>query len=70
MPRAGRRCYTFGGGDNSASMRAAALGEGLEARADGSMYKMTPYPRAGYRVAYSRTGGEQPMVIVTMQKSQ
>ena len=41
----------------------------IEAKPDGSMYQMTPYKEAGYWVAYSRTPGEQPMVIITMQKS-
>jgi hypothetical protein len=33
------------------------------------MYKMVNYPAAGYWVAYSRTPGDEPMVMVTMQKS-
>lgn len=60
---------TYIGRDANAPAPAAVLGEEIEAKADGSMYKMTPYPEAGYWVAYSRTAGEQPMVIITMQKT-
>lgn len=44
------------------------LGADLEARADGSLYKMVRYPKAGYWVSYSRTAGDAPIVSVTMQK--
>lgn len=35
---------------------------------DGSIYKLVRYPDAGYVVVYSRTAGDSPMVVVTMQK--
>jgi hypothetical protein len=38
-------------------------------RPDGSLYKMVTYPRAGYWVAYSRTTGDSPMVMIAMQKT-
>ena len=60
---------TYIGRDAGAPAPAAVLGAEIEAKPDGSMYQMTPYPQAGYWVAYSRTSGEQPMVIITMQKS-
>jgi hypothetical protein len=41
----------------------------IEAKPDGSMYKMTTYPQAGYWVAYSRTPGDAPLVMITMQKT-
>jgi hypothetical protein len=44
------------------------LGTDITPKPDGSLYQMKTYPRAGYRVAYSRTSGDTPMVI-TMQKS-
>lgn len=40
----------------------------VEAKADGSIYKLVRYPNAGYWVAYSRTAGEKPTTTVTMQK--
>lgn len=46
----------------------AVLGSDIEARPDGSMYKIVYYPKAGYWVAYSRTAGDEPLTIVTMQK--
>jgi hypothetical protein len=60
---------TYIGRDAQAPAPAAVLGEEIEAKADGSMYKMTMYPQAGYWVAYSRTAGDSPMVIITMQKT-
>ena len=40
----------------------------IEAKPDGSVYKLIRYPEAGYWVAYSRTAGDKPSVTVTMQK--
>jgi hypothetical protein len=60
---------TYIGEDAQAPTPAAVLGSDIEAKADGSMYKMTPYREAGYWVAYSRTPGDAPMVIITMQKT-
>jgi len=44
------------------------VGSDVEAKADGSMYKMVRYPKAGYWVSYYRGGGDAPMTSVTMQK--
>jgi len=60
---------TYLGRDAAAPTPEAVLGTDIEARPDGSMYRMTPYPEAGYWVAYSRTAGDSPMVMITMQKS-
>jgi len=46
----------------------AVMGDELEARPDGSLYKLVRYPKAGYWVSYSRTAGNSPVVSVTMQK--
>jgi outer membrane protein assembly factor BamE (lipoprotein component of BamABCDE complex) len=46
----------------------AVLGDDIEARPDGSLYKLVRYPKAGYWVSYSRTAGGSPIVSVTMQK--
>ncbi|MDX6269625.1 MAG: hypothetical protein QOD28_848 [Acidobacteriota bacterium] len=46
----------------------AVMGGELEARPDGSLYKLVRYPKAGYWVSYSRTAGNSPIVSVTMQK--
>ena len=47
----------------------AVIGTDIEARPDGSLYQMKTYPQAGYWVAYSRTAGDSPMVMITMQKT-
>jgi hypothetical protein len=44
------------------------LGVDADARADGSVYKMVRYPKAGFWVSYSRTAGDAPTVTITMQK--
>ena len=44
------------------------MGTDIEARPDGSLYKLVRYPKAGYWVSYSRTTGNSPIVSVTMQK--
>jgi hypothetical protein len=59
---------TYIGKDGGAPPPAAVLGAEIEAKPDGSLYKMVTYPRAGYWVAYSRTPGDSPMVMITMQK--
>ena len=46
----------------------AVLGTDIEAKPDGSLYKLVRYPKAGYWVSYSRTAGDAPIVSVTMQK--
>jgi hypothetical protein len=44
------------------------FGADIEAKADGSKYKMVRYPKAGFWLSYNRTGGDSPMVSVTLQK--
>ncbi|HEV2911949.1 MAG TPA: hypothetical protein VGX92_01420 [Pyrinomonadaceae bacterium] len=44
------------------------LGSEIEAKPDGSMYKMMRYPKAGFWVSYSRTAGNDPLVTVTLQR--
>jgi hypothetical protein len=60
---------TYIGRDGGAPPPVSVLGAEIEAKADGSMYQMKPYREAGYWVAYSRTAGDAPMVMITMQKS-
>jgi outer membrane protein assembly factor BamE (lipoprotein component of BamABCDE complex) len=42
----------------------------VEAKADGSIYKMVRFPKAGYWLSYNRTGGASPLTTVTLQKIQ
>lgn len=46
------------------------LGSEAEAKADGSVYKMVRFPKAGYWLSYNRTGGTSPMTSITLQKIQ
>ena len=46
------------------------LGVDVEAKADGSIYKLVRYLKAGYWVSWSRTAGNEAMVTITMQKIQ
>jgi outer membrane protein assembly factor BamE (lipoprotein component of BamABCDE complex) len=56
-------------GDNSgAPLPKVIVGADIEAKADGAMHKIVRYPEAGYWVSYNRTGGDDPLITVTMQK--
>jgi hypothetical protein len=60
---------TYMGNDSGAPAPVAVIGTDITPKPDGSLYQMKTYPQAGYWVAYSRTAGDSPMVIITMQKS-
>ena len=44
------------------------FGGEIEAKPDGSKYKMVRYPKAGCWLSYNRTAGATPLVTVTLQK--
>ncbi|HJQ32198.1 MAG TPA: hypothetical protein VJ866_08470 [Pyrinomonadaceae bacterium] len=44
------------------------LGAEPEQKQDGSIYELVRYPEAGYWIAYSRTAGDEPLTIITMQR--
>lgn len=46
------------------------FGSDLEAKADGSVYKLVRFTKAGYWLSYNRTGGSSPLTTVTLQKIQ
>ena len=46
------------------------FGAEVEAKADGSCYKMVRFPKAGYWLSYNRTSGNSPLTTVTLQKIQ
>lgn len=55
--------------DSNAPTPEKVFGAPVGTAPDGSIYKMVKYERAGYFVAYTRTGGDAPpLVSVTMQK--
>jgi hypothetical protein len=53
---------------NSTPVSKTVLGSEIEAKPDGSLYKMVRYRKAGYWVSYSRTAGTDPLTTVTMQR--
>ena len=44
------------------------FGADIEAKPDGSKYKLIRYPKVGYWISYNRTAGDTPMITVTLQK--
>ena len=56
--------------DASVPTAKQVLGSDLEAKADGSVYKMVRFTKAGYWLSYNRTGGASPMTSITLQKIQ
>lgn len=44
------------------------FGSDIEAKPDGSKYKLIRYPEAGYWLSYSRTAGDTPIITVTIAK--
>ena len=44
------------------------FGEDASAKPDGSVYKMTRYPKAGCWLSYSKTAGNSPLISITLQK--
>ena len=59
---------TYIGTNGGTPTPVAVLGMEIETKADGSMYHLIRYTEAGYWVSYSRTAGESPLVMITMQK--
>jgi len=49
---------------------AEILGTAAEAKQDGSINKIVRYPKLGYWISYLKTGGDDPMTIITVQKMQ
>jgi len=60
----------FVNGANGVITPAQVFGSAIEAKPDGSKYKLVRYPKAGYWLSYNRTAGDTPLVSVTLQKIQ
>ena len=58
----------FSNGASSVITPQQVFGADIESKPDGSKYRIVRYPKAGYWVSYYRTGGNTPMITVTMQK--
>jgi len=44
------------------------FGSDVEAKPDGSVYKMVRYPKEGYWISYNRTAGGDPLITITVHK--
>ncbi|HKE60197.1 MAG TPA: hypothetical protein VKB46_25975 [Pyrinomonadaceae bacterium] len=58
----------FMNGASSVLTPQQVFGAEIDAKPDGSKYKLIRYPKAGYWVSYSRTAGDSPIVTVTLQR--
>lgn len=59
---------TYTGDLKKAPTPVSVFGEELTAKEDGSIFKMVRYTEAGYWISYSRTGGDNAIVTITMQR--
>lgn len=60
----------FQNGASSVITPQQVFGSDIDAKPDGSKYRLVRYPKAGYWVSYNRTAGATPMITITMQKLQ
>jgi len=58
----------FMGVSTSAPTAKQVFGSEIEAKPDGSVYKMVRYPKAGYWLSYNRTAGSTPLTTITLQR--
>ena len=58
----------FAGDLKNAPSCKQVLGEEVAAKSDGGVYKLVRFPKAGFWVSYSKTGGTNPLVSITIQK--
>ena len=63
-------CADFLTTDASVPTCKQVFGSEAQAKADGSVYKMVRFPKAGFWLSYNRTGGTSPMTSITLQKIQ
>ena len=57
-------------GGNTIPAPKTILGIDAEVKQDGGIYKLIRFPKVGYWVSYTRTSGDSPMTLITMQKIQ
>jgi hypothetical protein len=60
----------FTNGASSVITPQQVFGSDIDAKPDGSKYRLVRYPKAGYWVSYNKTAGETPLITITMQKLQ
>jgi len=59
---------TYLGKSSSIPTPKAVFGEDVEAKPDGSIFKQVRYPKDGITISYNKTGGDDPLVMITVQK--
>lgn len=59
---------TYSGKIETAPKPKAVVGEDIEAKPDGGMYKMVRFEDEGFWVSYVKTAGDNPSVIITLQQ--
>jgi hypothetical protein len=58
----------YASGATGIPLAKAVVGSEIEAKPDGSIYKMVRYPKAGYWVSYFKAAGDSPTTSITIQK--
>ena len=46
----------------------AVFGEDGEVKPDGGIFKMMRFPEAGFFISYTKTGGDDPIIMIAIQK--
>lgn len=59
---------TYSGKMNGAPTAKEVFGENVPAKADGGIFKMVRYPKAGYWVSYNKIVGDDSIISIAMQK--
>ncbi len=59
---------TFSGKLDNAPTPKAVFGSDAEVKPDGGIFRMERYPKAGFWISYNKTGGDDPMIIIAIQK--
>ncbi len=59
---------TFSGSIDAAPTPKDVFGEDAAENADGSIFKMVRYPKAGFWISYNRSPADDKMVSIAMQK--
>jgi hypothetical protein len=60
----------YDGDHRSTPTPEAVLGQSVPPRPDGGFSKMVEFKKSGFWISYVRTGGSNPLIIITMQKIQ
>jgi hypothetical protein len=59
---------TYIGKLEAAPSAKAVFGEDVPAKPDGGIFKMERYQKAGYWISYTKTGGDDPLIMIAIQK--